>query len=423
MKTRTAPSLRQQLLALFTGAAALALIAAALAPAPGRAQDHSPGAKNAAGPVTQPVAPQGDVATNPVRQPSTEQAPVRVEGGSSTIATQIKDAMNGDATGKQLNIIIDKNSSSGGMAPGAQPPKNPGASPQGGKPTTSAQTRKAELEGRARLAQASNPRNAPGIVIRAKPLPAPKPKEPPKPAEPELPEHWSYEGLGGPQNWHKLKPEYAMCGKGKTQSPIAIMDDDALKGPAEPLQFSYKPSKGTITDTGHSIEVKVYNTDNVLTVRNTKYRLLQFHFHAPAEETINGQRFPLGAHFVHKNDMGQLAVVTVLFETGEPNALIEKVWTHMPLGPSDSVRMPPDLVNVYDILPKDQRYYSYFGSLTTPPCTEGVLWLVLKQPVQISPEQLYMYTQLYSNTARPLQPRNSRTIRDAITLTGEMPAN
>ncbi|QBK04325.1 hypothetical protein DW355_05595 [Hylemonella gracilis] len=417
MKTRTAPFLRQPLHALFTGAAALAVIAAALATSSGHAQEHSPTGQNATGPVTHPVAPQADVATKPVRQPATESAPVRVEGGSSTIANQIKDAMNGgDATGKQLNIIIDKNSTSGGMAPGTQPPKNPG-----GKPTTSAQTRKAEMEGKARLAQASNPRNAPGIVIRAKALPTPK--APPKHAEPELPEHWSYEGPGGPQNWHKLKPEYAMCGKGKIQSPIAIMDDDTLKGPAEPLEFSYKPSKGTITDTGHSIEVKVYNTDNVLTVRNTKYRLLQFHFHAPAEETINGQRFPLGAHFVHKNDMGQLAVVTVLFETGEPNALIEKVWTHMPLGPSDSVRMPPDLVNVYDILPKDQRYYSYFGSLTTPPCTEGVLWLVLKQPVQISPEQLYMYTQLYSNTARPLQPRNSRTIRDAITLTGAMPAH
>lgn len=290
MKTRTAPSLRQQLHALFTGAAALALIAAALAPAPGHSQDHSPGAKNAAGPVTQPVAPQGDVATNPVRQPSTEQAPVRVEGGSSTIANQIKDAMNGDATGKQLNIIIDKNSSSGGMAPGTQPPKNPGAAPQGGKPTTSAQMRKAELDGKTRLAQSSNPRNAPGIVIRAKPLPAPKPKTPEDGAR--AARALELRGLGGPQNWHKLKPEYAMCGKGKTQSPIAIMDDDTLKGPAEPLQFSYKPSKGTITDTGHSIEVKVYNTDNVLTVRNTKYRLLQFHFHAPAEETINGQRFP-----------------------------------------------------------------------------------------------------------------------------------
>lgn len=421
MKTRTAPFLRQPLHALFTGAAVLALITTAVMPVLGHAQAQAPSAQSAGGPVSLPVTPQADVATNPVRQPTSEAAPVRVEGGSNTIANQIKDAMNGgDATGKQLNIIIDKNSSSGGMAPGTQPPKNPGAAPQGSRPTTSAQTRKAEQQGQARLAQSSNPRNAPGIVIRAKPLPAPKPKTPP---EPELPEHWSYEGLGGPQNWHKLKPEYAMCGRGKMQSPIAIRDDDTLKGPAEPLLFNYKPSKGTVTDTGHSIEVKVYNTDNVLSVRNTKYRLQHFHFHAPAEETINGQRFPLGGHFVHKNDMGQLAVVTVVFETGEPNALIERVWTHMPLGPSDSVRLPPDLVDINDILPRDQRYYSYFGSLTTPPCTEGVLWLVLKQPVQISPEQLYMYTQLYSKTARPLQPRNSRTIRDAITLTGAMPAN
>jgi carbonic anhydrase len=419
MKTRTATFMRQPLHALYTAAAVLALATSALVPTPGRAQAPAPAAPGSAGPVTQPVTPPADVMTNPVQQPMVE--PSRVEGDSNTIADQIKDAMSGgDPKGKQLNIYIDRNSTGAGVAPGAQPPKNPGAVPPGNRPATSAQTRRAEQQGQARLAQSANSRTAPGIVIRAKPLAPPKPK---KPAEPPLPEHWSYEGLGGPHNWHKLKPEYAMCGKGKQQSPIAILDDDTLKGPAEPLQFSYKPSKGTVTDTGHGIEVKVYNTDNVLTVRNTKYRLQQLHFHAPAEEMINGQRFPLGAHLVHKNDMGQLAVVTVLFETGDPNVLIERIWTHMPLGPNDSVRMPPDLVNIYDALPQDQRYYAYFGSLTTPPCTEGVLWLVLKQPVQISPEQLYMYTQLYSNTARPLQPRNGRTIRDAITLTGAMPAN
>ena len=224
--------------------------------------------------------------------------------------------------------------------------------------------------------------------------------------------HWSYEGEAGPGNWGKLKPEFNVCAIGKRQSPINIQEGTTLVGPAEPLQFNYTPSNGTVVNNGHTIQVDVEG-NNVITVRGSRYQLLQFHFHTPSEEQINFKRFAMVAHLVHKNDEGQLAVVAVLLEPGESNALINKVWTYMPLDANDRVRMPQDLLNLGELLPKDQRYYQFMGSLTTPPCTEGVLWMVLKTPVQISPAQYKLFTQLYPQNARPVQALNGRPVRDA----------
>ena len=224
--------------------------------------------------------------------------------------------------------------------------------------------------------------------------------------------HWSYEGENGPQTWGKLKPEFNLCALGKRQSPINIEEGSTLVGPAEPLQFSYTPSNGTVVNNGHTIQVDVQG-ENTITVRGSSYRLLQFHFHTPSEEQINFKRTAMVAHLVHKNDEGQLAVVAVLLQAGAANPVIDKVWTYMPLDAGDRVRMPKDLLNLNEILPTDQRYYQFMGSLTTPPCTEGVLWLVLKQPVQISKAQYRLFTQLYPNNARPVQALNSRSVRDA----------
>ena len=224
--------------------------------------------------------------------------------------------------------------------------------------------------------------------------------------------HWSYEGESGPQAWGQLKPEFNVCAIGKRQSPINIDDSETLQGPAEALRFSYTQSNATVVNNGHTIQVDVQG-DNVLTVRGSRYRLLQFHFHTPSEEQINFKRSVMVAHLVHKNDEGQLAVVAVLFEPGSTNALIDKVWTYMPLDAGDRVRMPLDFLNLSELLPTDQRYYQFMGSLTTPPCTEGVLWMVLKQSVPISKSQFKLFTQLYPNNARPVQPLNGRPVRDA----------
>ncbi|MDP3653208.1 MAG: carbonic anhydrase family protein [Rhodoferax sp.] len=224
--------------------------------------------------------------------------------------------------------------------------------------------------------------------------------------------HWDYAGENGPKAWGMLKPEFNLCAIGKRQSPINIEDGSTLMGPAEPVQFNYTPSNATVVNNGHTIQVDVQG-DNAITVRGSSYRLLQFHFHTPSEEQINQKRFAMVAHLVHKNDEGQLAVIAVLLEPGAANPLIDKVWTYMPLDTNDQVRMPRELLNMNELLPADQRYYQFMGSLTTPPCTEGVLWMVLKQPMQISRNQFKLFTQLYPNNARPVQPVNGRPVRDA----------
>lgn len=224
--------------------------------------------------------------------------------------------------------------------------------------------------------------------------------------------HWSYEGATGPQAWGQLQPEFATCATGQRQSPINIEDSYTLQGPAEPLQFNYTPSNGTVVNNGHTIQVNVQG-NNTLMVRGSVYSLLQIHFHSPSEEQVNYRRFAMVAHLVHKNTEDQLAVVAVLLDPGEANALIDKIWTYMPLDVNDQVRMPPSLLNLSELLPQDQRYYQFFGSLTTPPCTEGVLWMVLKQPVPISAAQLRLFQQLYPNNARPIQAVNNRPVRNA----------
>lgn len=224
--------------------------------------------------------------------------------------------------------------------------------------------------------------------------------------------HWSYEGANGPQAWGQLKPEFKLCATGQRQSPINIDESLTLQGPAEPLQFNYQPSSASVVNNGHTIQVDLQG-DNSVTVRGSRYKLLQFHFHAPSEESVNGQGFAMVAHLVHQNAEGQLAVVSVLLQAGAANALVHKVWTYMPLDTLDRVRIPAGLIDMNELLPSDQRYYQFMGSLTTPPCAEGVLWLVLKQPSPVSAAQIKLFTQLFPHNARPLQPLHGRVVRDA----------
>ncbi len=224
--------------------------------------------------------------------------------------------------------------------------------------------------------------------------------------------HWSYEGDTGPQAWGKLKPDFNVCAIGKRQSPINIEDGATLQGPAEPLQFHYQPSGASVVNNGHTIQVDMLG-ENHITVRGGIYKLVQMHFHHPSEERVNFKSFAMVAHLVHKNAEGQLAVVAVLLEPGAANAVINTVWTYMPLDTGDRVRMPADALDLTALLPTDQRYYQFLGSLTTPPCTEGVLWMVLKTPTTISRDQLKLFAQLFPNNARPVQPLNGRPVREA----------
>ena len=225
--------------------------------------------------------------------------------------------------------------------------------------------------------------------------------------------HWTYDGDTGPQNWGGMKPEFNTCDKGQRQSPVHIMETNAIPGPAEVLRFDYRPSGGSVVNNGHTIQVDLQG-ENTLYVRGSAYKLVQFHFHHPAEEKVNYKGFSMVAHLMHKNEQGQLAVVAVLIDPGLSNPVVEQVWTRMPLDTQDRVGLSAGLIDMNQLLPVDQRYYQFIGSLTTPPCTEGVLWLVMKQPMTVSHEQLKLFGHLFPMNARPTQALNGRLVREAM---------
>jgi carbonic anhydrase len=232
------------------------------------------------------------------------------------------------------------------------------------------------------------------------------------PSRSREPLEWSYQGAGGPAAWASLKPEYQLCGNGQRQSPIHIEPGAALQGPNEALGFDYGASGGTVLHDGRTIRVEV-DGNNLLQVRGASYRLVSFDFQHPAEEMVGHQGFAMGLHLLHRDAQGRNAIVAVLLQPGEAHRFIDQVWTYIPLDVGDRVRMPPGSLDMAALLPTDQRYYQFFGSMTTPPCEEGVLWMVLKQPVSLSAAQLRLFAQMFPANARPVQALNGRIVRDA----------
>jgi carbonic anhydrase len=220
---------------------------------------------------------------------------------------------------------------------------------------------------------------------------------------------WSYAGLGGPQAWGKLKPEFSQCAAGQRQSPIDIRDGLALD--LDPVQFDYQPSSFSVIDNGHTVQVNVA-PGNSIEVNGKRYALLQFHFHRPSEERVNGRQFEMDAHLVHKDAEGRLAVVAVLLERGAAQPLLQTVWNNLPLEKNEEFAARAQL-DLNQLLPTDRRYYTYMGSLTTPPCSEGVLWLVMQQPVPMSANQIDIFSRLYPMNARPIQQASGRMIKQS----------
>ena len=222
-------------------------------------------------------------------------------------------------------------------------------------------------------------------------------------------EHWDYQGSGGPERWGRMKPEFAKCSSGTRQSPIDIRE--GIKVELDAVQFDYKPSAFKVVDNGHTIQVNVA-PGNSIEVMGQRFELVQFHFHRPSEERIDGKAFDMVAHLVHKNLEGRLAVVAVLLEKGSAQPVVQSVWNNLPLEKGDEVaaRAPIDLNR---LLPSERGYFTYMGSLTTPPCSEGVLWMVMKQPVPISGEQIDIFARLYPMNARPIQSASGRLIKES----------
>jgi len=219
--------------------------------------------------------------------------------------------------------------------------------------------------------------------------------------------HWSYEGLDGPDRWGKMNPAWSTCDAGKRQSPIDIRDGIGVD--LEPIKFDYVPTYFRILNNGHTVQVTV-GMGSRMSVMGRDFDLVQFHFHRPSEERVNGRGFEMVAHLVHKDLDGRLAVVAVLIERGSAHQLIQTLWNNLPLEQGHDYA-PEATIDPVAILPSDPAYYTYMGSMTTPPCSEDVLWMVMKQPIQLSPEQIAIFARLYPNNARPIQQGNGRLIK------------
>jgi len=235
----------------------------------------------------------------------------------------------------------------------------------------------------------------------------------PAKAEAAKPVHWGYAGDIGPDHWAELAPDNKLCAVGTRQSPIDIREGIAVE--LEKISFDYRASSFSVQDNGHTIQVNVA-AGNGLTVMGRRYELVQFHFHRPSEERVNGKQFDMVAHLVHKDAQGKLAVVAVLLERGpdnKPQPLIQTIWANLPLEKGEA--LPAQVqIDLNQLLPIERSYYTYMGSLTTPPCSEGVLWMVMRQPVAASAQQLGIFAKLYPMNARPLQAGSGRLIKESL---------
>ncbi len=222
--------------------------------------------------------------------------------------------------------------------------------------------------------------------------------------------HWSYTGAEGPASWGDLSPAYEVCKNGRNQSPVDILNPVGVKR-LDPLEFAYAPAPLEILNNGHTIQVN-YAPGSHVTAGGVRYQLLQFHFHSPSENQVKSRPFPLEMHLVHKDDAGKLAVVGVFFETGSGQPVLASVWEHMPEQKVEAPIQTGETVDANALLPPPGKraYYHFSGSLTTPPCSEGVNWFVLESPLQVSQQQVDRFLEVIGANARPVQSLNGRVV-------------
>lgn len=218
--------------------------------------------------------------------------------------------------------------------------------------------------------------------------------------------HWSYEGAGGPDHWGDVDAASKVCSAGSQQSPIDIRD--AIKARLPRLKTAWARSADTIVNNGHTIQLNVA-PGSTLTLGKDGYTLLQFHFHHPSEHTVSGKISPMEVHFVHRNSAGGLTVVGALMIAGHTNATFNKIVAAMPAHEGEPVKVAVG-IDPNKLLPPLRSYYRYAGSLTTPPCSETVEWLVLHQPIQVAKSDVEAFAKLFPMNARPVQKDNRRFV-------------
>jgi carbonic anhydrase len=219
--------------------------------------------------------------------------------------------------------------------------------------------------------------------------------------------HWEYAGESGPSVWSTLAPEFALCGSGNSQSPVDLQR--VYSGTDPKILFNYRTSKLRVVNNGHTVQVN-YEPGSNIKIDDRTYELIQFHFHTPSEHTIKGQTSEMEVHFVHRSADGALAVVGVMMHSGNVNEGLQAVWEHLPGLAGEERTYQTVTVNAADLLPATGAYYLYGGSLTTPPCTEGVRWQVMQSPIEVSDAQIMAFRRLFPLNARPVQPLKDRFV-------------
>jgi carbonic anhydrase len=218
--------------------------------------------------------------------------------------------------------------------------------------------------------------------------------------------HWAYTGDDGPADWGHLSPEFAACSSGTSQSPIDLTG--AVAAALPPLGIVMNPIPLALVNNGHTVQQDA-PPGSLLEVAGKHYDLVQFHVHHPSEHTVNGQAFPLEIHFVHRSDEGQLAVVGVLVQEGAANGALAPFFDHLPAHAGERTEVATSL-DPAGMLPADRTYFNYPGSLTTPPCSEGVTWYVMKTPTSASAAQIATFSAAFPLNARPAQPLGKRSL-------------
>lgn len=217
---------------------------------------------------------------------------------------------------------------------------------------------------------------------------------------------WGYGGTHNPTHWGELSRDFYLCEDGRDQSPINLVN--VVESTPAALEFNYQAVPLVMMNNGHTIEA-VYGQGSSIRLDGESYQLLQFHFHTPSEHTIAGKAAPIELHLVHGNAQNQLAVVSVMIEPGETHPVLQNLWAHIP-SQGVTEEIAGATVNAASLLPPNHGYLTYRGSLTTPPCSEGVQWIVLDDPIQASEAQIQAFERLYPVNARPIQSTNGRQV-------------
>ncbi len=225
------------------------------------------------------------------------------------------------------------------------------------------------------------------------------------------PAHWSYEGETGPEYWGDLDPTNAICTNGGKQSPINIEVAKTEKAnEVEELKFNYASTSFTLANNGHTIQGNPSAIDNSIVVDGEEYKLAQFHFHTPSEHQFNGQSFDMELHLVHKSANNELSVIGLMINEGAANSALEQAWKVLPKEVTTEDVKVTDAIELMGLLPENKQTFRYEGSLTTPPCSEEVEWIILEQPIEMSKEQIELFRHVFEDNHRPVQPLNDREV-------------